>query len=114
MHELSVVFHIIKSLEDVAEENHISKIGSVTLEIGEVSFIVPDYLSDCWRWACDRTELMKGAELIVETIPAITYCESCEKTYETVAHGKTCPHCGSGKTYLLQGTETNIKEIEAY
>ena len=34
-------------------------------------------------------------------------------TYETVKYGRTCPHCGSGETYLLTGNECIIKEIEA-
>ena len=27
--------------------------------------------------------------------------------------GETCPHCGSGNTWLQQGNEINIKQIEA-
>ena len=27
--------------------------------------------------------------------------------------GETCPHCGSEKTWLKQGSEINLKEIEA-
>lgn len=54
---------------------------------------------------------MHGAELIVEEVPAVTYCESREKTYGTVEHGRVCPHCGSERTYLVQGDETLIKEI---
>ena len=30
----------------------------------------------------------------------------------TVEHGKICPYCGSEHTYLQQGNEFNIKEIE--
>ena len=26
---------------------------------------------------------------------------------------RTCPHCGSGRTYLVQGNEFIIKEISA-
>ena len=37
MHELGVVFHIIDSLEEVAKENDVTQIQSVTIEIGEVS-----------------------------------------------------------------------------
>jgi hydrogenase nickel incorporation protein HypA/HybF len=29
-----------------------------------------------------------------------------------VQYGRTCPHCGSGNTWLQQGNEMNIKEIE--
>ena len=38
--------------------------------------------------------------------------EACGRDYATVEHGKTCPHCGSGETYLLQGQEVMIKQIE--
>lgn len=113
MHELGIVFHIIRSVETVAQENQLSEVAAVTLEIGEVSTVIPSYLTDCWKWACGRTELLKGCILRVETVPAVTYCEACGRTYGTVEYGKTCPCCGSGQTYLIQGNEVNIKEIEA-
>lgn len=111
MHELGIVFHIIESVEEVAAQNNIHRISGVTLQLGEVSGILHDYLSDCWRWACDKNDLMRGAELAIEEIPAITYCEACGRQYPTVEHGRTCPNCGSGDTYLIQGDETMIKEI---
>lgn len=113
MHELGIVFHIIKSVESVAKENDLSEIASVTLELGEVSTVIPSYLTDCWKWATDKTDILKGARLEVETIPAVTYCEECGETYGTVEHGKICPYCQSDRTYLLKGQEVNIKEIEA-
>lgn len=42
MHELGIIVHIAKTLDQVAAENELKKIGSVTLDIGEVSGIVPD------------------------------------------------------------------------
>lgn len=113
MHELGVVFQVIKSVENVAADNDVTEVKSVTLELGEVSTVIPAYLTDCWKWAVKRSEVMTDAELIIETIPAITYCEDCEQTYGTVEHGRTCPHCGSEHTYLLQGNEFTIKEVEA-
>ena len=41
MHELGVVFHIMDSLESVAKENDVTQIQSVTIEIGEVSTVIP-------------------------------------------------------------------------
>lgn len=111
MHELGVVFHIAKSVEEIAAENHVSKVHSVTLEIGEVSTVIGEYLIDCWNWNAKRSEVLDGCELIIETVKAITYCEDCQQQYETVAHGKTCPYCGSGNTYLLVGNGVSIKEI---
>lgn len=111
MHELGIVFHIIDSLEGVAKENDLTQIQSVTVEVGEVSTVIPAYLTDCWDWAIKKKELLTGCEMIVETIHAVTHCDDCGQDYGTVAHGRICPHCGSEKTWLITGNEINIKEI---
>lgn len=113
MHELGTVFYVIQEVEQVVEENHLTKVASVTLEVGEVSGIIPYYLTDCWKWAVEKSQYLKGAELKIETLPAVTYCEDCKKTYPTVKYAKICPYCKSEHTYLLSGNEYTIKEIEA-
>ena len=113
MHELGIVMHIVHTLEDVAAENNLHKIGSVTLEVGEVSGVIHDQLLDAWDYFRKKSALVDGAELKLEVLPAITYCSACERTYETVRYGRTCPYCGSGETWLEKGNECNITEIEA-
>lgn len=113
MHELGVVFHIIDDLKEVAVNNEISEITKVVLELGEVSTVIDSYLTDCWKWAVKKEDLLKNSELVIEKINAVTYCEDCKAEYETVKYGKICPECGSTHTYLLRGSEFNIKEIEA-
>ncbi len=113
MHELGIVFNIIDTVEDIAKEQNLTEVSSVTLQVGEVSTVIPHYLEDCWKWAVKKTEILKECKLIHEPIEAITFCEDCGKTYRTVDFGKTCPHCGSEHTYLVVGNEVQIKEIEA-
>ncbi|MBQ7557702.1 MAG: hydrogenase maturation nickel metallochaperone HypA [Lachnospiraceae bacterium] len=113
MHELGVVKHVIKTLEEVADENSVTKIGSVTLSIGEVSGIIHEQIKDCWDYFKKKSPLLEEAELKIDEIPAVTYCTACEGRYETVKYGKICPYCKSPETYLLQGNEFTIKEIEA-
>lgn len=114
MHELGVVFHIMDSLEKVAAENEVTGISKVVLELGEVSTVIEDYLQNCWKWAAKKRTLFAEAELVVETLPAVTWCDGCQKTYPTVEYGKICPYCGNPQTWLLQGNEFTIKEIEVY
>ena len=111
MHELGVVFHIADSVEKVARDNGAEKVHCVTLEIGEVSTVIPHYLVDVWTWHSRRVPLLEGCELKVEQIPAVTHCPDCGTDYPTVPQGITCPRCGSRNTYLLTGNEVNIKEI---
>ena len=113
MHELSIVTHVAKTLDELAKENHLTKIASVTLEIGEVSGIMTDYFVSCWDYFKGRHPILKDSELKLETIKAVTFCENCEQEYETVAHGRICPYCGSERTWLITGNECLIKEIEA-
>lgn len=112
MHELGLVNYVVKQVSKIAEENHVAKIHSVTLEFGEVSGIVTSYLYDYWNWYTRKFPLFDGAKLLCEEIPAVTWCDDCKQTYPTVKYGKTCPHCGSGNTWLQQGSEMNIKQIE--
>ena len=101
MHELGIIVHVMRTVEEVAAENNLTEIRSVTCEIG-----------DCWGYARSRSELLKDSELKIEIIPGVTMCEDCGKTYSTVQYAKICPHCGSSATYLLEGNGFSIKEIE--
>ena len=112
MHELGLVNYVVKEVSKIAEENNVSKISSVTLEFGEVSGIVASYLYDYWDWYTKKYPIFEGSKLKCEEIPAVTWCDDCKITYSTVQYGKTCPHCGSGKTWLLRGNEMRIKEVE--
>lgn len=112
MHELGVAFYVVRDVKAVAEENRVEKVTAVILEIGEVSGIVHEYLIDVWNWARKKEPVMNEAELRIETIAAVTFCEDCGREYPTVTHGKTCPYCGSEHTWLKQGKEFLIKEIE--
>ncbi len=98
MHELGIVFYIIRDVKKAALENAVEHVSAVVMNIGEVSTVVEP--------------LLRGCELKVNTIPAITRCDNCGEEYETVRYGRTCPHCNSDNTWLLQGNEVEIKEIE--
>ena len=112
MHELGIVFHIANRVEKVAEENKAERVHSVTMEIGEVSTVIPEYLVDVWNWNCKKIPVLDDCELRWEIIHAITHCEDCGQDYDTVPQGRICPYCSSENTYLVTGNEINIKEIE--
>lgn len=114
MHELGVVFAIMDTVEGFAKQNGITKVSAVTVEKGEVSSVIDEYLTDCWNWSVKKNELFLDTKLFIETIPAITLCNQCKQTYSTVKYAKVCPHCGSEDTVLVQGNELQIKDIGVY
>ncbi|MBR5343227.1 MAG: hydrogenase maturation nickel metallochaperone HypA [Oscillospiraceae bacterium] len=113
MHELGTIYYVIDAVEKLMVENDLTKVGSITLEVGEVSGIIPAYLDEFWQYARAKTEHFKETELKIEELKAVTYCQDCMQTYPTMQYGKTCPYCRSGNTFLITGNEYNIKEIEA-
>ena len=50
MHEMGIILHLAKSLEEEARAQDIQKILRVTLQVGEVSGIMTDYFTDCWNY----------------------------------------------------------------
>lgn len=114
MHELGVTFYVVRDVTKVARENGADRIDYVTLEIGEVSGVVHEQLIDCWNWARKKEPVTEQAELKIETLEAVTFCEDCKGEYRTLDYGKRCPYCESEHTYLLRGNELMIKEIGIY
>ena len=112
MHELGIVFYIIRDVKETARENSCGHVSKVVMNIGEVSTVVPELLTDCWEWAVKKEELLRDSKLEIIPIPAASFCGDCQLEYETVRHGKTCPRCNGGNTWLLRGNEVEIKEIE--
>ncbi len=112
MHELGIVVHVVKQVEELAKKNKVKAVKELTLEVGEVSGVVKEYFVDAFEWYKKRSEYMKECKLNYILIQGITYCEDCKKTYETVKYGKECPYCHSPNTYLVTGKDVMIKDIK--
>ncbi len=113
MHELGIVFYIIDGVKAAAQDNSVFRVEAVTVELGEVSGVVPDLLQDAWNWAIKREPIMDEATLFTEVQPALNQCDDCKETFSPTKFGKTCPACGSPNTHLIQGSGAIIKNIAA-
>ena len=60
MHELGIVFYIIRDVKKAAQEHGVEHVNAVVMNIGEVSTVVPEYLTDCWRWAADKEDAARS------------------------------------------------------
>ena len=93
-------------MADIKEKQPIKEV------IKEKPAAVPRELVSCWDWAVQKSDLLRGAALHIETLEAVTHCGGCGREYPTVPQGRTCPYCGSEDTWLLRGDGISIKEIE--
>ena len=113
MHELGIVMNVLEQADAAAADYGAEKVLRVTMEVGEVSSVVPELFIDAFNWAKKKTRFLREAELEMIIIEGRTYCQSCDETYKTTEYGKKCPHCGSYETYLLTGDQVIIKDMAA-
>jgi hydrogenase nickel incorporation protein HypA/HybF len=112
MHELGVVFEVIKTVQDFADKNGVTKIEKLVLQIGELSSMIPKYIQACYPAAVDGT-WMQDTKLEIEILPGNGLCKECHKVFNIMENSQICPNCKSKHWELLSGREFMIKEIVA-
>lgn len=112
MHELGLADAMLKMVDKVVKEEHLTEVNSVTIEIGDLSGVVPHFMSDCWEAVVDRTPYQK-TELIIKTAPGTLRCEDCQSEFLADLDHLSCPNCGGKKLTPLTGRDMTILEIEA-
>lgn len=112
MHEIGVMIEVVKTVENFARENGVTKIEKLVLQIGELSPMIPRYIEACYPAAVDGTSL-ENTKLEIEIMPGNGICKECNKVFNLIENNNTCPKCGSKHWEILCGKEFFIKEIVA-
>ncbi len=112
MHELGVVIEVIKTVESFAQQNGLTKIDTLVLQIGELSSMIPKYIEACYPAAVDGT-LLQDTRLKIEILPGNAICKKCNKVFNLIKNNMVCPSCTSKDWEILCGREFMIKEIIA-
>jgi len=108
MHELSITQSVIEICEQNAGGR---RVLSVTLEVGELSGILPDAVEFCFE-ACSKGTLLEGARLKIDRVSPKGHCRECESDFPVSAYYDSCPSCGGYTVELLTGEEMRVKELE--
>lgn len=111
MHELGVVLEIFDLVEEIMQEQKLKKVSSITVELGELSGIMPDYFSECWK-AARLGGAFNETELKLVHIPATARCV-CGKEYEMTKNNRICPECHKTDYEIIRGREFMVLSIEA-
>lgn len=112
MHELGLIYQMVKTVDDVVAENHLSEVDKIVLQVGEMTDVVPSFLTEAWQVAKESTAY-PNAKLELEIIKGTAKCLDCNFESEVKDFDLTCPKCNSPKLKLLSGREFEIKEILA-
>ena len=112
MHEIGVMIEVVKTVENFARTNGVTKIQTLILQIGELSSMIPKYIEACYPAAVEGT-ILQETELRIEIIPGNGICKDCNKVFNLIQNNNKCPKCGSRHWEILCGKEFMIKEIVA-
>lgn len=107
MHELGITQNIVAIVGEAAKGRRVRR---VTLDVGQLSGIMPDAIAFCFDIVAKGTAL-DGASLDIHRIPGQAHCRSCGATFETVTLFQACG-CGSRATELMRGEELKIRDME--
>lgn len=113
MHEIGVLFEIVKTVESFAKENQVEEIETLILQIGELSSMVPHYMETLYEGAVEGS-VLEGSSLQIEIIKANARCRDCGKVFPLVENKGICTNCSGEHVELLSGKEFYIKEIVCY
>ena len=113
MHELGIVYEVIKIVDGFVEDQDITKVEKIVLEIGQPSQAIPRFIESCYPAAVSETPY-ENTQLEIITVPALGKCQACDNIYNIIEERKVCPKCDQDKFNLISGEDFNIKEILAY
>ncbi len=114
MHELSIAYRLVETAVTVAAENHISRVDTVFLKLGQLSGVVKDALLFAYDIAIDGT-LLAGSTLEIEELPVIILCPHCQqKRTLSNAHFLCCPVCDTPAAQIIQGKELELVSLTCY
>lgn len=110
MHEIGIVRQILRTAEQVAAKNGIDAISGITVECGELSMVVPDYLRDIFP-VVTRDTILDGAELEIDIVPGMAICNKCDEIFNVVENEGYCPECHSFDKDILSGRDFKVRQI---
>lgn len=84
---------------------------SVTLEIGELSGVVPEAVEFCFE-ACSSGTLLEGSRLEIVRSAGTGRCLACSREFPRSSLFEPCPDCGEYRIEQLSGEELRVREIE--
>ena len=113
MHELGLTDALLRMVRDIAKKEELTHVEKITLEIGELSGVVPRYMLDCWQAVVDGTEYA-DTELVIEPVPGIASCMDCDEEFRIDVNDFRCPFCGSRSLTPVSGRDMTLREIEAW
>jgi hydrogenase nickel incorporation protein HypA/HybF len=110
MHEITLMQNVFTMIDTVAKEQNLSVVTKVVLKIGKLRQIVPEFFEFAFKTVAKGT-VAERAELIVEYVPILVLCKTCQREFPVEENIYICPHCDGVDLEILQGKEVILESI---
>jgi hydrogenase nickel incorporation protein HypA/HybF len=112
MHELSIAISMIDQITEEAANRGGLDVEAVHLKLGAFSGGDKEALLFAYELACEGS-LLEGSRLVIETIPLVIYCATCQKDRTPPSlYQLSCPECGSPGQKIVSGREIEVASLE--
>ena len=121
MHEASIAQSIVQTVIDEAEKQSATRVESVEVEIGELTFLGIDQL-EFWVKTGFEDTIAEKADVLFKKIKARIRCNDCgyegelrveeDPAYHMSLPSFTCPKCKGTSIEITQGREAFIRTIK--
>ncbi len=110
MHEIGLLRQLVRTVSAFASEHHIPAVSEVTVDCGELSLVIPEYLQELYPVAT-KGSMLEGTRLNIHIIPGLAECDACDEIFNVIEYKGFCPNCGSFEKTVLSGKDFTVKEI---
>ncbi len=112
MHEMGIAQQLVQiALDSIPKEIKNPKVENLNLKIGRLASVVEHSLAFCFEIITKDTPLEK-ARLIIDFVPVMVHCKSCDNTWEVKDPIFKCKRCDNGDVEMLSGREIEITSLE--
>lgn len=108
MHELAICQALCETVDRKAAGRVVRR---VDVRIGHLRQVVPDSLQLSWEMLTTGTHL-EGCDLVIEHVPAVVRCRSCESETTLDWPILACASCEGHDVELLTGEELLVASID--
>ncbi len=111
MHEIGLLYETAKTVTAFAKENNINHICVVSLDVGELTGVLPQVFEDYYDYVAEQYPVMVGSKLDLHIIPGEAICDDCNAQYNVMQNSGKCPKCGSQYKTILGGQGIMLRQI---
>ena len=118
---MSIAQSIVHTVLDEAKKQEATRVESIEVEIGELTFLGIDQV-EFWVKTGFEGTIAEKAELLFKRVKGVLHCKACDyqgdlrieedSLYHMSLPTFSCPKCQSPKIEITQGKEALIRRIK--